>query len=154
MALYTRCLRPFGDRKVPRRGAEAVSGVCPLPVPLLPSRQATYALLALAWVFVPIYISAGVRGAAVPPPSSPKSAPVTLPCAHRDRAPSAPSRPQIVTMPEYLQRRFGGERIRVYLSGLSLLLSIFTKISVSRPHDEFPPSKKFGVLELLQEGGP
>eukprot|EP00075_Anas_platyrhynchos_P035820 XP_027325073.1 sodium/glucose cotransporter 5 [Anas platyrhynchos] len=56
--------------------------------------NATYALLALAWVFVPIYISAG-----------------------------------IVTMPEYLQRRFGGERIRVYLSGLSLLLSIFTKIS-------------------------
>lgn len=38
---------------------------------------------------------------------------------------------QIVTMPEYLQRRFGGERIRMYLSGLSLLLSIFTKISVS-----------------------
>uniref|UniRef100_A0A663F8I7 Sodium/mannose cotransporter SLC5A10 n=1 Tax=Aquila chrysaetos chrysaetos TaxID=223781 RepID=A0A663F8I7_AQUCH len=36
---------------------------------------------------------------------------------------------QIVTMPEYLQRRFGGERIRMYLSSLSLLLSIFTKIS-------------------------
>uniref|UniRef100_A0A8C3T2I8 Sodium/mannose cotransporter SLC5A10 n=1 Tax=Chelydra serpentina TaxID=8475 RepID=A0A8C3T2I8_CHESE len=35
----------------------------------------------------------------------------------------------IVTMPEYLQRRFGGERIRMYLSALSLLLSIFTKIS-------------------------
>ncbi|XP_054848630.1 sodium/mannose cotransporter SLC5A10 isoform X2 [Eublepharis macularius] len=32
-------------------------------------------------------------------------------------------------MPEYLQRRFGGERIRVYLSVLSLLLSVFTKIS-------------------------
>ncbi|KAI6076572.1 Sodium/glucose cotransporter 5 isoform X2 [Aix galericulata] len=91
--------------------------------------NATYALLALAWVFVPIYISAGVCGAAVPPPSSPKSALVTLPCAHQDRAASAPSPPQIVTMPEYLQRRFGGERIRVYLSGLSLLLSIFTKIS-------------------------
>uniref|UniRef100_A0A8C6Y3D8 Solute carrier family 5 member 10 n=1 Tax=Naja naja TaxID=35670 RepID=A0A8C6Y3D8_NAJNA len=39
--------------------------------------------------------------------------------------------PQIVTMPEYLQRRFGGERIRVCLSFFSLLLSIFTKISVS-----------------------
>uniref|UniRef100_A0A8U7N562 Sodium/mannose cotransporter SLC5A10 n=1 Tax=Corvus moneduloides TaxID=1196302 RepID=A0A8U7N562_CORMO len=36
---------------------------------------------------------------------------------------------QIVTMPEYLQRRFGGERIQMYLSSLSLLLSIFTKIS-------------------------
>ncbi|EOB07145.1 Sodium/glucose cotransporter 5 [Anas platyrhynchos] len=62
--------------------------------------NATYALLALAWVFVPIYISAG-----------------------------------IVTMPEYLQRRFGGERIRVYLSGLSLLLSIFTKISLGTRED-------------------
>ncbi|NXF01224.1 SC5AA protein, partial [Smithornis capensis] len=56
--------------------------------------NATYALLALAWVFVPVYISSG-----------------------------------IVTMPEYLHRRFGGERIRMYLSSLSLLLSIFTKIS-------------------------
>ncbi|XP_025938881.1 sodium/glucose cotransporter 5 isoform X1 [Apteryx rowi] len=56
--------------------------------------NATYVLLALAWVFIPVYISSG-----------------------------------IVTMPEYLQRRFGGERIRMYLSGLSLLLSIFTKIS-------------------------
>uniref|UniRef100_A0A8C1UHP7 Sodium/mannose cotransporter SLC5A10 n=1 Tax=Cyprinus carpio TaxID=7962 RepID=A0A8C1UHP7_CYPCA len=36
---------------------------------------------------------------------------------------------QIVTMPEYLGRRFGGERIRMYLSALSLLLSVFTKIS-------------------------
>uniref|UniRef100_A0AAX7SDV4 Sodium/mannose cotransporter SLC5A10 n=1 Tax=Astatotilapia calliptera TaxID=8154 RepID=A0AAX7SDV4_ASTCA len=36
---------------------------------------------------------------------------------------------QIVTMPEYLGRRFGGERIRTYLAVLSLMLSIFTKIS-------------------------
>ncbi|KAM3827056.1 sodium/mannose cotransporter SLC5A10 [Vipera latastei] len=56
--------------------------------------NATYVLLALAWLFVPVYLSA-----------------------------------EIVTMPEYLQRRFGGERIRVCLSLLSLLLSIFTKIS-------------------------
>ncbi|KAM4892224.1 LOW QUALITY PROTEIN: sodium/mannose cotransporter SLC5A10 [Sylvia borin] len=58
--------------------------------------NATYALLALAWVFVPVYISSG-----------------------------------IVTIPEYLQWRFGGERIWMYLSSLSLLLSTFTKISVS-----------------------
>ncbi|XP_031671728.1 LOW QUALITY PROTEIN: sodium/glucose cotransporter 5-like [Oncorhynchus kisutch] len=32
-------------------------------------------------------------------------------------------------MPEYLGRRFGGERIRTYLSVLSLMLSVFTKIS-------------------------
>ncbi|XP_069036905.1 sodium/mannose cotransporter SLC5A10 [Lepisosteus oculatus] len=56
--------------------------------------NATYVLLALAWVFVPVYVSSG-----------------------------------IVTMPEYLGRRFGGERIRMYLSALSLLLSVFTKIS-------------------------
>ncbi|XP_056391526.1 sodium/mannose cotransporter SLC5A10 isoform X2 [Hyla sarda] len=56
--------------------------------------NATYVLLALAWIFVPVYISSG-----------------------------------IVTMPEYLQRRFGGERIQMYLSALSLLLSVFTKIS-------------------------
>ncbi|KAG7276838.1 hypothetical protein CRUP_008788 [Coryphaenoides rupestris] len=55
--------------------------------------QATYVLLALAWVFVPVYVASG-----------------------------------IVTMPEYLGRRFGGERIRTYLAVLSLILSIFTKV--------------------------
>lgn len=34
-------------------------------------------------------------------------------------------------MPEYLRLRFGGQRIRVYLSVLALLLYVFTKISVS-----------------------
>ena len=33
-------------------------------------------------------------------------------------------------MPEYLQKRFGGQRIRVYLAVLALLLSIFTKVAV------------------------
>jgi solute carrier family 5 (sodium/glucose cotransporter), member 2 len=33
-------------------------------------------------------------------------------------------------MPQYLKMRFGGERIRVYLTCLALMLSIFTKISV------------------------
>uniref|UniRef100_A0A8C8RQ41 Sodium/glucose cotransporter 1 n=1 Tax=Pelusios castaneus TaxID=367368 RepID=A0A8C8RQ41_9SAUR len=36
---------------------------------------------------------------------------------------------QVVTMPEYLKKRFGGRRIQMYLSVLSLLLYIFTKIS-------------------------
>ncbi|XP_050736167.1 sodium/glucose cotransporter 4-like isoform X1 [Eriocheir sinensis] len=36
---------------------------------------------------------------------------------------------QVYTMPEYLKERFGGQRIRVYLSFLALLLYIFTKIS-------------------------
>ncbi|XP_057570019.1 sodium/mannose cotransporter SLC5A10 isoform X3 [Hippopotamus amphibius kiboko] len=57
--------------------------------------NATYVLLALAWVFVPIYTSSGV-----------------------------------VTVPEYIQKRYGGQRIRMYLSVLSLLLSVFTKISI------------------------
>ena len=34
-------------------------------------------------------------------------------------------------MPEYLRKRFGGERIRVYLAVLAVLLYVFTKVSVS-----------------------
>ena len=40
----------------------------------------------------------------------------------------------VFTMPEYLRLRFGGQRIRVYLSVLALLLYVFTKISVSSQH--------------------
>ncbi|KAL7675157.1 hypothetical protein ACOME3_001422 [Neoechinorhynchus agilis] len=36
----------------------------------------------------------------------------------------------VYTMPEFLKRRFGGERIRLLLAIIALLLSIFTKISV------------------------
>ncbi|XP_008566433.1 PREDICTED: sodium/glucose cotransporter 4 isoform X2 [Galeopterus variegatus] len=56
--------------------------------------NATWVLLALGWIFIPVYIAAGV-----------------------------------VTMPEYLKKRFGGQRIQVYMSVLSLILYIFTKIS-------------------------
>ncbi|TPP57400.1 Sodium:myo inositol cotransporter, partial [Fasciola gigantica] len=35
------------------------------------------------------------------------------------------------TLPDYMSRRFGGNRIQIYLAGLSLLLYIFTKISVN-----------------------
>ena len=38
---------------------------------------------------------------------------------------------QVCTLPEYIHKRFGGHRIRVFLALLSLLLYIFTKISVS-----------------------
>ncbi|KAK2871341.1 hypothetical protein QQF64_002513 [Cirrhinus molitorella] len=51
-------------------------------------------VIILGWLFVPIYIKAGV-----------------------------------VTMPEYLKKRFGGQRIRIYLSVISLFLYVFTKIS-------------------------
>uniref|UniRef100_A0A8C4R8G2 Sodium/glucose cotransporter 2 n=1 Tax=Eptatretus burgeri TaxID=7764 RepID=A0A8C4R8G2_EPTBU len=56
--------------------------------------NALFIVVFLGWIFVPIYITAGV-----------------------------------ITMPEYLKKRFGGLRIRIYLSVLSLLLYIFTKIS-------------------------
>ncbi|XP_038676492.1 sodium/myo-inositol cotransporter 2-like isoform X1 [Scyliorhinus canicula] len=54
-----------------------------------------YALIILGWLFLPIYIAAGVT-----------------------------------TMPEYLLRRFGGQRIHFLIALLSLFAYIFTKISV------------------------
>eukprot|EP00096_Caligus_rogercresseyi_P015088 TRINITY_DN7542_c0_g1_i1.p1 TRINITY_DN7542_c0_g1~~TRINITY_DN7542_c0_g1_i1.p1 ORF type:complete len:648 (-),score=58.65 TRINITY_DN7542_c0_g1_i1:160-2103(-) len=36
---------------------------------------------------------------------------------------------RVVTMPEYMSKRFGGQRIRIFLSFQALLLYIFTKIS-------------------------
>ena len=56
--------------------------------------NAIFILMLLGWVFVPVYMAAGV-----------------------------------FTMPEYLRARFGGQRIRVFLSVLALLLYVFTKIS-------------------------
>nr|ARQ84971.1 sodium:glucose cotransporter 1-like protein [Tridacna squamosa] len=35
----------------------------------------------------------------------------------------------VFTMPEYLRKRFGGQRIRIYLAVLALILYVFTKIS-------------------------
>ena len=32
-------------------------------------------------------------------------------------------------MPEYLMLRFGGQRIRVYLAAMALILSVFTKVA-------------------------
>ncbi|KAL8605120.1 hypothetical protein ACOMHN_018921 [Nucella lapillus] len=56
--------------------------------------NAIFVLMILGWLFVPVYVAAGV-----------------------------------FTMPEYLRKRFGGQRIRIYLSVLALLLYVFTKIS-------------------------
>ena len=66
----------------------------PSDVALCP--QALFVVLLLGWLFVPVYLTAGV-----------------------------------ITMPQYLRKRFGGHRIRLYLSLLSLFLYIFTKISVN-----------------------
>jgi len=38
---------------------------------------------------------------------------------------------RVCTLPEYTAKRFGGQRIRVYLSLLSLILYIVTKVSVN-----------------------
>ncbi len=38
---------------------------------------------------------------------------------------------KVCTLPEYMNKRFGGTRIQVYLATLSLILYIFTKISVN-----------------------
>uniref|UniRef100_A0A8D0DTS8 Sodium/myo-inositol cotransporter 2 n=1 Tax=Salvator merianae TaxID=96440 RepID=A0A8D0DTS8_SALMN len=54
-----------------------------------------FCVLVMAWLFLPIYIAAGVT-----------------------------------TMPEYLQKRFGGKRIQIFLAILYLFIYIFTKISV------------------------
>ncbi|XP_012777769.1 sodium/glucose cotransporter 2 isoform X3 [Maylandia zebra] len=56
---------------------------------------ALFIVLLLGWLFVPVYLTAGV-----------------------------------ITMPQYLKKRFGGTRISLYLSVISLLLYILTKISV------------------------
>ncbi|XP_071156501.1 sodium/glucose cotransporter 4-like isoform X1 [Mytilus edulis] len=55
-----------------------------------------FLILALGWIFIPVYVSAGVY-----------------------------------TLPEYIQKRHGGQRMRTYLSVLSLILYILTKLAVS-----------------------
>ena len=52
-------------------------------------------------------------------------------------------------MPQYLKKRFGGTRISLYLSVISLFLYIFTKISVSRPGC----TKMNSVLSRVWRGG-
>ena len=38
---------------------------------------------------------------------------------------------KVCTLPEYMMKRFGGQRIRMYLAVLSMILYVFTKISVN-----------------------
>lgn len=39
----------------------------------------------------------------------------------------------VYTLPEYMERRFGGKRIRIYLSILSLFLHIVSRLAVASP---------------------
>lgn len=50
---------------------------------------------------------------------------------------------KVITMPQYLKKRFGGSRISLYLSVISLFLYIFTKISVSIK--SYPDNRKNDV---------
>ena len=53
-------------------------------------------------------------------------------------------------MPEYIKKRFGGDRIRIYLSVLSLILYIFTKISVNELFLNLNYLSKFSNLTYFQ----
>nr|XP_044987530.1 sodium/glucose cotransporter 2 isoform X2 [Jaculus jaculus] len=63
----------------------------------------------------------------------------------------------VITMPQYLRKRFGGHRIRLYLSVLSLFLYIFTKISVRMNSGQNRHLKRWShlvrSLESSQVGG-
>ncbi|XP_076853374.1 sodium/myo-inositol cotransporter 2-like isoform X3 [Brachyhypopomus gauderio] len=72
-------------------GSGAAAGVGPIAY----EWNGMLMVLLLGWLFLPIYIAAGVT-----------------------------------TMPEYLQRRFGGKRIQIFIAILYLFIYIFTKISV------------------------
>ncbi|KAJ6650323.1 hypothetical protein lerEdw1_013393 [Lerista edwardsae] len=91
VAAHVRCLALSPSWALEYLGTAAYSGAA---LQACLSSTATWALLVLGWIFVPVYISSGV-----------------------------------VTMPEYMKKRFGGQRIQIYLSVLSLILYTFTKIS-------------------------
>ena len=40
----------------------------------------------------------------------------------------------VFTLPEYMYKRFGGSRIRIYLAIMSLMLYVFTKVGLLRLH--------------------
>ncbi|KAJ8300476.1 hypothetical protein KUTeg_021995 [Tegillarca granosa] len=73
-------------------GAGATSGI----TMVLYEWFVIFLILALGWLFLPVYISAGVY-----------------------------------TLPEYVEKRHGGRRIRTYLSCLAIVLYIITKLAVS-----------------------
>lgn len=52
---------------------------------------------------------------------------------------------QVVTTPEYLRKRFGGQRLQIYLSVLSLFICVALTISVS----SLPPGIGDSTVSLL-----
>lgn len=104
--------------------------------------QALFIVLLLGWLFVPVYLTAGVS-----------SSGLSFQHQHMDHL-SLMQWPccwnvlcsQVITMPQYLKKRFGGTRISLYLSVISLFLYIFTKISVSHPFWEPTVRKAYSTL--------
>lgn len=89
--------------------------------------QAMPLVLVLGWLFLPIYIAAGVR------PPHMKSVTWTRAwfCSYSSFIITFEHfLLQVTTMPEYLQKRFGGRRTPLFIAVLSLFIYIFTKISV------------------------
>ena len=56
----------------------------------------------------------------------------------------------VYTMPEYLQKRFGGKRIQIYLSVLALLLYVFTKISVRKSVTIYRICIRLIIIEIMK----
>lgn len=54
------------------------------------------------------------------------------------------------TLPGYISKRFGGTRIQTYLAVLSMLLYIFTKISVSRRTESVRYTGKLNRIEFFR----
>ncbi|KAL4219666.1 hypothetical protein ACF0H5_022238 [Mactra antiquata] len=73
-------------------GAGAAAGIALVLFEWFP----IFLLLMLGWLFIPVYISAGVY-----------------------------------TLPEYIEKRHGGNRIRIYLSCVALVLYIITKLAAA-----------------------
>ena len=62
---------------------------------------------------------------------------------------------QVTTMPEYLRKRFGGKRLQVYLSILSLFICVALRISVSSVPSwrcSFMRDKSAKIRELYGSG--
>ncbi|XP_053784305.1 sodium/glucose cotransporter 1 isoform X3 [Desmodus rotundus] len=89
--------------------------------------NAPFLLCVLGWIFSPIYIKAGVPGSAKP--ESVTLCPALLGHSHHQLH-LRDDQHVVVTMPEYLRKRFGGCRIQVLLAILYLLLYVFHKISI------------------------
>lgn len=107
---------------------------------LFPPFQAILLLQLLGWIFIPVYIACGVYLLLKKPLcnflfNEEIMCRFFVQCFFHCYIYLIPFtfiifRLQTYTMPQYLSKRFGGTRLRVYFAVLSLILYIFTKCSV------------------------